>query len=114
MFCIGLPGQHSYIGSVPALVGKTGPCRRLIADLADDVERLLHVLRGPGTVAVLPSPCNRTVPISQDCRSYEERWGIEATVGHLKDFRRVATRYDKLAPTFLDRATIAAIYASWM
>ena len=34
--------------------------------------------------------------------------------GRLKDFRRVATRYDKLARTFLDTVTLAAIHAFWL
>ena len=38
---------------------------------------------------------------------------VKATIGRLKDFRRVATRYDKLACTFRDAVTIAAIYAFW-
>jgi hypothetical protein len=45
---------------------------------------------------------------------YRERWRIEATIGRLKDFRRVATRYDKLARTFLDTVTLAAIHAFWL
>ena len=63
---------------------------------------------------MIPGRNNRTVPIRHDRRRYRERWRIEATIGRLKDFRRVATRYDKLARTFLDAVTIAAIYAFWL
>lgn len=63
---------------------------------------------------VIPGRSNRTVPIRHDRRRYRERWRIEATIGRLKNFRRVATRYDKLARTFLDAVTIAAIYTFWL
>jgi transposase len=36
------------------------------------------------------------------------------TIGRLKDFHRVATRYDKLARTFLDTVALAAIYKFWL
>ena len=63
---------------------------------------------------VIPGRSNRTVPIRHDRRRYRERCRIEATIGRLKNFRRVATRYDKLARTFLDAVTIAAIYTFWL
>jgi transposase len=63
---------------------------------------------------VIPGRRNRTCPIRHDRRRYRARWRIEATIGRLKDFRRVATRYDKLARTFLDAVTLAAIYAFWL
>ena len=61
-----------------------------------------------------PRSRNRTTPIRHDRRRYRERWRIEATIGRLKDFRRVATRYDKLARNFLDAVTIATIYTFWL
>ena len=71
-------------------------------------------MREAGAIPVIPGRSNRTVPIRHDRRRYRERWRIEATIGRLKDFRRVATRYDMLARTFLDAVTIAAIYAFWL
>ena len=71
-------------------------------------------MREAGAIPVIPGRSNRTVPIRHDRRRYRERWRIEATIGRLKNFRRVATRYDKLARTFLDAATIAATYAFWL
>jgi len=63
---------------------------------------------------VIPGRRNRTVPTRHDKSRYRDRWRIEATIGRLKDFRRVATRYDKLARTCLDAVTLAAIYAFWL
>ncbi len=42
------------------------------------------------------------------------RWRIEAAFCRLKDFRRVATRYDKLAVNFLSAVVLAAIIAFWV
>ncbi len=57
---------------------------------------------------------NRTTPIRHDRRRYRDRWQIEITISRLKNFRRVATRYDKLARTLFDTITLAAIYAFWL
>lgn len=47
-------------------------------------------------------------------RRYRDRWRIEAAFCRLKDFRRVATRYDKLAVNFLSAVVLAAIIAFWV
>jgi transposase len=47
-------------------------------------------------------------------RRYRDRWRIEAAFCRLKDFRRVATRYDKLAINFLSAVVLAAIIAFWV
>jgi transposase len=108
------PGHHADITSATELVARAGPCRRLIADRAYDADRFRQSLHEAGTTPVIPGRRNRTVPIRHDRRRYRERWRIEATIGRLKDFRRVATRYDKLARTFLDTVTLAAIHAFWL
>ena len=108
------PGHHADIRVAPELVAKAGPFRRLIADRAYDADRFRAACARPAPRPVIPGRNNRTVPIRHDRRRYRERWRIEATIGRLKDFRRVATRYDKLARTFLDAVTIAAIYAFWL
>ena len=108
------PGHHADIRVAPELVAKAGPFRRLIADRAYDADRFRASLRDAGAAPVIPGRSNRTTPIRHDRRRYRERWRIEATIGRLKDFRRVATRYDKLARTFLDAVTIATIYAFWL
>ena len=54
------------------------------------------------------------MPIRYDERRYRDRWRIEATFRRLKDFRRVATRYDNLATNVLATVTIAAPVAFWL
>ena len=108
------PGHHADVRAAPDLMAAAGPFRRVIADRACDADRFRASLREAGAIPVIPGRSHRTVPIHNDRRRYRERWRIEATIGRLKDFRRVATRYDKLARTFLDAVTIAAIYGFWL
>ncbi len=83
-------------------------------DRGYDADPLRERLRSAGATPVIPGRRHRTGKIRHDRKRYRERWRIEATIGRLKDFRRIATRYDKLARTFLDAVTLAAIYAFWL
>jgi transposase len=107
-------GQHSDIRSVEALLAKIGACKRFIADRAYDADALRQRLRDNGIKPVIPGKQNRIVKIRHDKEAYKQRWRVEAAIGRLKDFRRVATRYDKLARTFRDTVALAAIYMFWL
>lgn len=96
------------------LLAKVGACKRFIADRAYDADALRRKLRHSGINPVIPGKKNRLVKIRHDKEAYKQRWRIEATIGRLKDFRRVATRYDKLARTFRDTVALAAIYMFWL
>ena len=108
------PGHHADIRVAPDLIDKAGPFNRLIADRAYDADAFRQLLRSNGARHIIPGRQNRTKPIRHDKKRYTQRWRIEATIGRLKDFRRVATRYDKLARTFKDAVTLAAIYMFWL
>lgn len=108
------PGQQADIKAADELAGKIGPFDRLIVDRAYDADRFRQALREAGVRPVIPGRSNRAKPIRHDKKRYRERWRVEATIGRLKDFRRVATRYDKLARTFLDTVALAAIYMFWL
>jgi len=108
------PGHHADIRIAQELLARAGRFSQLLADRAYDADRFRQTLREFGAQPVIPGRRNRKTPIAHDPRRYRERWRIEATIGRLKDFRRVATRYDKLARTFLDTVTIAAITAFWL
>ena len=88
--------------------------KRLIADRGYDANRLRATLRDQGTVPVIPGRRNRKRPVQYDKRRYKDRWRVEAMFCRLKDFRRVATRYDKLARNYLAGAFIAASFAYWL
>ena len=66
------------------------------------------------TIAVIPSTASRKVPIPHDARAYRQRNLVERMFCRLKDYRRVATRYDKLARNFLAGTLIAAALTWWL
>ena len=70
--------------------------------------------RRGGVQPVIPGRINRERTIQYDEKRYQDRWQIEAAFCRLKDFRRVATCYDKLAATFLSAVALAAIIAFWV
>jgi transposase len=63
---------------------------------------------------VIPGKANRKHKIPLDKARYRSRHLVENAFCRLKDFRRVATRYDKLARNFLSAVAMAAILAYWM
>lgn len=87
--------------------------RRLIADKGYDANSLRHALAEGRTEAVIPSTRSRKRPIPHDARAYRERNRIERAFCALKDWRRVATRYDKLGRNFAAAVAIAAIIIWW-
>ncbi len=88
--------------------------KRVIADCAYDANRIRATLRNQGTIPVIPGRRNRKRPIQYAERRYKERWRVEAMFCRLKDFRRIATRYDKLARNFLSAVSLAAAVAFWL
>ncbi len=96
------------------LMQRAPPLRRLLADKGYDANSLRQLLDRAGTEAVIPSTTARTIPIAYDKRAYRQRNRIERMFGRLKDFRRIATRYDKLAANFLSAALIAAVILWWL
>lgn len=96
------------------VVAAAGPISHLLADRAYDANALRAYLAERGTIAVIPSTRSRTVPIPHDRDFYRQRNRIERMFCRLKDFRRVATRYDKLARNYDAAVHIAAIAAFWI
>ena len=62
-----------------------------------------------GITAVIPRRSDELGPNEYDRDLYRERNRIERTINRLKRFRRIATRYEKLAATYLAMVTIACI-----
>ncbi len=62
--------------------------------------------------AVIPPRKNRTESIDYDKVLYKERNKVERFINRIKQFRRIATRYDKLADTFLAFLHIVAAYVA--
>jgi transposase len=107
------PGNTNDIALASSLVA-AGPIKRLIADKAYDANSLRQLLAHRGAKAVIPSTESRTDPIPYNKTIYRQRNLIERMFARLKDFRRVATRYDKLARNFLAGALIVATVVWWL
>jgi transposase len=81
----------------------------LIADKAFDAnERVLEPLTAAGKTAVIPPKANRKLPRKFDRHQYVARHLIENFFAKLKQFRAIATRYDKTARNFLAAVHLAA------
>lgn len=108
------PGNVGDLGAARDLLARTSlPCR-LIADRAYDARSLRDWLAANGTEAVIPPNPTRKHPHAYDPVAYKDRNLIERMFCRLKDFRRVATRYDKLAANYLAGALIAAVLVWWL
>jgi transposase len=97
----------------PELLIAAGPIQRLIADKAYDTNRLRALLAERNVEAVIPSSARRKPPIPHDQSTYRQRNLIERMFARLNDFRRIATRYDKLAANFLAGIVLAATIIWW-
>ena len=107
-------GNVSDVKAAPALLERAGRMRYLLADKGYDADRLRRSLRDAGAVPVIPGRRNRKRTIRYDKDRYRGRHLIENAFCRLKDFRRVATRYDKLTANFLSGVAIAAALAFWL
>ena len=91
---------------LPALLTST---QALLADKAYDAqERVLELLKNAGVQAVIPPKKNRKDQRAYDAELYKARHRIENFFAKLKQFRGIATRYDKRAKTFLGAVYLAA------
>jgi transposase len=84
-----------------------GRFTRLIADRGYDTNAIRSAVAARGGEAVIPFTATRRTPIPYDRTAYRARNLVERLWCRLKDWRRVATRYDKLARNFLSGALIA-------
>ena len=71
-------------------------------------------LKERGTKPVIPNRSNRSQPFSFNKKAYKQRHRIENAFCRLKDFRRIATRYDKLARNFLASICLVAAIVWWI
>jgi transposase len=108
------PGQDADIGAGPALLKLAPPMSTLIGDKGYDGDRFRAEIVNRGAKLVIPNKSNGVTFHSFSKRAYKGRNVIERCFCRLKDFRRVATRCDKLARTFLAAVHLAAIVAYWI
>jgi transposase len=101
-------GQASDKAAVAALLDGLPPARALIADRGYDAKAIIEFVRQRGGEAHIPTQRDRKVQRSVDPSLYRQRNLIERFFCKLKHFRRVATRFDKLARNFLAAVLLAS------
>jgi transposase len=107
------PGQMGDLRPAHGLLANLPPPDRLLADTAYDSNGFRHFPLGRGTTPVIPNNPTRKNRHPFDKRAYKARNVIERTIGRLKDWRRIHTRYDKLAANYASAVAIAAILLGW-
>ena len=94
-----MPGQRHDSRGVAALIeGLTFDA--FLGDKAFDTNALRAALHSSGCQAVIPPRRNRTAPADYDREMYKWRHLVENFFARIKEFRRVATRYDKTDSSF--------------
>ena len=92
-----------------------GPAaRELLADRGYDSDAFRAALLERGITPCIPSIRSRKEPLPHDKALYRQRHRIENMFGRLKDWRRIATRYDRCAHTFFSAICLAATLTFWL
>jgi transposase len=94
------PGQRNDITQAQMLLGNTTDAI-VIADKGYDSDAFVHFIEERGCTAVIPPRKKRLYPRTYDAHLYKDRHLIECFFGKIKQFRRIATRFDKSALAFL-------------
>jgi len=95
------PGQACDKAAVAALIDGLPPAQALIADRGYDAQAVLELIRSRGGHPHIPTQKDRKIQRSVDPAIYRQRNLVERFFCKLKHFRRIATRFDKLARNFL-------------
>jgi transposase len=95
--------------AIPLLEGLPRP-KRLIADNAMTLRRWLKKRR---IRAVIPSLATRTFPFPLDRKAHKRRNVVERMWGRLKNRRRIATRYNRLARNYLAGLALVSVVVAW-
>ena len=86
--------------------------KKVVADKAYDADWLLLYLDSEGIEAVIPPKRSRLQKRAIDYTAYKERNVIERTINRLKQYRKIATRYEKTATSFLALCCFAATFVN--
>jgi len=106
-------GNVADITAAAPLLHDTAPSVWLIGDKGYDADHLRALLESRGTIAVIPNKTNRKRLLPFDAERYKWRNVIERTNCRIKDFRAIATRYDKLARNFLAGLCLLTALIYW-
>jgi transposase len=107
-------GQVSDYTGAAALLDGLPKTDWLLGDRGYDADWFRDALEEKGITPCIPGRKSRTKPVKYDKRRYKSRNRIEIMFGRLKDWRRVATRYDRCPTVFLSAVALAATVLFWL
>ena len=110
----GAGGNHSIDTGAAALLGSLPADELLLADRGYDADWFREALKDKGIRPCIPGRRSRGKAVRYDKRRYKRRNRIEIMFGRLKDWRRIHTRYDRCAHTFMSAICIAATVIFWL
>lgn len=107
-------GQMSDYKGAALMIDAFPKAKALLADQGYDADRFRNALAERNISACIPAKANRRAQIPHDATLYCRRHKIENMFGRLKDWRRIHTRYDRCAHTFMSAICIAATVIFWL
>ena len=102
-------GQQADITEAPTLIARAEQAGAVVADKGYDADALIELLHDQGTEAVIPPRSNRIASRRYSKQLYKARNLIERLFRRLKEFRRIATRYEKLDRHFAAMIMLACV-----
>lgn len=107
-------GQMSDYKGAALMLNALPKAKALLGDRGYDADWFRDALKARGIAPCIPPKTNRKAPIPYDKALYRQRHKIENMFGRLKDWRRIATRYDRCAHTYFSAICIAATIIFWI
>lgn len=107
-------GQMSDYKGAALLMDHLPPAKELLADRGYDADWFRDAVRASGITPCIPGKKNRKVVIEYDKILYKQRHKIEIMFGRLKDWRRIAMRYDRCSHTFFSAICIASAFIFYL
>ena len=107
-------GQMSDYKGTALMIDALPRAKTLLGDKSYDADWFRAALDDRKITACIPSKANQKVPIPHDGALYRQHHKIEIMFGRLKDWRRIHTRYDRCAHTFMSPICIAATVSFWL
>lgn len=107
-------GQANDHKTAAAVVEELPSARFMLADRAYSSAAFRAALAERGIVPCIPPHAKHRIQHNYDAVLYRQRHRIENTFARLKDWRRIHTRYDRCAHTFLSAIALATTFIFWI
>ena len=107
-------GQASDYKGAALLLKALPPAKELLADRGYDADWFRKALQDKDITPCIPPRKNRKIQLEYDKTLYKQRHKVENMFGRIKDWRRIAMRYDRCAHTFFSSICIAAAFIFYL